>query len=163
MADQTTYLELSEDGGSSHKFYEVKVEGKKLSIRFGRIGDSGQLKVTDFPSADKALAEAQKKIAEKTKKGYAAAVMGERKKRAVTRREITSGTSAANQAPMLLEVRHRRPRLRHLRRRRALLGRQRERRHLLAQPRRQGARPVPPPRWRQVHRRRRPLALRRLR
>ncbi|MBN1205453.1 MAG: WGR domain-containing protein [Myxococcaceae bacterium] len=101
MADQLTYLELSEDGGSSHKFYEVKVEGKKLSIRFGRIGDSGQLKVTDFPSADKALAEAQKKIAEKTKKGYAPAVQGVRKKRSITRREITSGTSSASQAPIL--------------------------------------------------------------
>jgi outer membrane protein assembly factor BamB len=101
MADQLTYLELSEDGGTSHKFYEVKVEGKKLSIRFGRIGDTGQLKVTDFPSAAKALAEAQKKIAEKTKKGYAPAVMGVRKKRSITRREITSGTSTATQAPIL--------------------------------------------------------------
>ncbi len=50
MADQLTYLELSEDGGSSHKFYEVTVEGKKLTIRYGRIGDSGQLKVSDFPT-----------------------------------------------------------------------------------------------------------------
>lgn len=71
MADQRTYLELSEDGGASHKFYEVTVEGTQLSIRYGRIGDSGQLKVSSFSTHDKALAEAQKKISGKTRKGYA--------------------------------------------------------------------------------------------
>lgn len=36
---ERTYLELSED--ASHKFYEVAVEGTRLTIRYGRIGDNG--------------------------------------------------------------------------------------------------------------------------
>ena len=97
---ERTYLELSEDAGS-HKFYEVIVDGKTLTIRYGRIGDAGQTKVTECASPEKAQAEAKKKIAEKTKKGYAAAVMGERKKRTVTRRATTSQRSSAKQAPIV--------------------------------------------------------------
>jgi predicted DNA-binding WGR domain protein len=102
MSDRT-YLELSEDDGKSHKFYEVVIDGAKLTIRFGRIGDTGQTQVKEFPSADKARAEATKKLAEKAKKGYAAAVLGERKKRTVTRREIVSQKAAVGttQAPIL--------------------------------------------------------------
>src|SRR5262245_50000931 len=103
MAETRTYLELSEDGGGSHKFYEVVVSGKKLTIRYGRIGDQGQTQVKEFPSPDKATAEANKKLDEKRKKGYAEAVMGQRKKRAVTRREIVSQVAAKNttKAPVI--------------------------------------------------------------
>src|SRR5215470_16835750 len=86
MAEERTYLELSEEGGSSHKFYEVVVNGLELSIRYGRIGDAGQTQVKAFPSFEKAQAEAQKKIQEKLRKGYEHAVQGVRKKRTVTRR-----------------------------------------------------------------------------
>lgn len=103
MAEVRTYLELSEAGGGSHKFYEAVVDDKKLTIRYGRIGDQGQTQIKSFPSHDKALAEATKKLDEKRRKGYAAAVMGVRKKRAVTRRTITSHAAAKNvkQAPVL--------------------------------------------------------------
>ncbi len=101
MADEQMYLELSEEGGGSHKFYEVKVEGNALTVRYGRIGDKGQTQVSQHPSAEKALAEARKKVNEKVRKGYAPAVMGMRKKRSVTRREMTSGRSTAQQAPVL--------------------------------------------------------------
>lgn len=103
MAEVRTYLELSEDDGGSHKFYEVVVSNKTLTIRYGRIGDKGQTQVKDFPNHEKALAEADKKLAEKRKKGYAEAVMGERKKRSVTRREISSQVAAKNvtKAPVL--------------------------------------------------------------
>jgi predicted DNA-binding WGR domain protein len=96
VADGRTYLELSEADGGSHKFYEVIVAGATLTIRFGRIGDQGQTKVSEFPSHDKAVAEATKKLNEKRKKGYAEAVMGERQKRSITRREITSKPAARN-------------------------------------------------------------------
>ena len=86
MAEERTYLELSEEGGSSHKFYEVVVDGAKLTIRYGRIGDAGQVQTKDFPTPEKATAEAQKKINEKKKKGYEPAVQGVRQKRTVTRR-----------------------------------------------------------------------------
>ncbi len=99
---ERTYLELSEDAGS-HKFYEVLVDGKTLTIRYGRIGDAGQSKVSECASPEKARAEAAKKIAEKTKKGYAPAVMGGRAKRTVTRRETTSQkpSRSTKQAPIV--------------------------------------------------------------
>lgn len=37
-----TYLELSEDGGGAHKFYEVLVNGTEVTINYGRIGGAGQ-------------------------------------------------------------------------------------------------------------------------
>ena len=100
MSDERTYLELSEAEGA-HKFYEAVVSGKKLTIRFGRIGDPGQTQTKTFSSPEAARAEAQKKIGEKTRKGYAAAVQGVRKKRPVTRRSTTSAPSKAKQAPVL--------------------------------------------------------------
>lgn len=100
-AGNRTYLELSEDGGGSHKFYEVIVDKTKVSIRYGRIGDPGQKQEQKFGSAAEAEAFAKKKIGEKTKKGYAPAVQGVRQKRPVTRRVIRSAPSTAKQAPVL--------------------------------------------------------------
>ncbi len=101
MAEEKTYLELSEANGSSHKFYEVIVKDTEVTIRYGRIGDSGQSQTKAYPTLDKAKAEATKKINEKLKKGYEPAVMGVRQKRPITRREVSSSTSTAKQAPIL--------------------------------------------------------------
>jgi predicted DNA-binding WGR domain protein len=100
-AEEKTYLELSEEGEGSHKFYEVTVKDKELTIRFGRIGDAGQSSTKKFPTADAARAEAAKKIAEKKRKGYEDAIMGVRQKRAVTRRSVASRESSARQGPVL--------------------------------------------------------------
>ncbi|MBF6468888.1 WGR domain-containing protein [Nocardia beijingensis] len=97
----TTYLELSEDSGTAHKFYEVIVAGTQVSVRFGRIGEQGQTKVSSFASEEKAQAAAAKKVGEKVRKGYAPAVMGARDRRPVTRRAISSGRSTAKAAPVL--------------------------------------------------------------
>ncbi|HXG67069.1 MAG TPA: WGR domain-containing protein [Blastocatellia bacterium] len=109
MSEERTYLELSE--GSSHKFYEVTVNGVEVAIRFGRIGDQGQTSVTAYANPEKALAEAEKKIREKMRKGYERAVMGARQKRPITRRSAiaqspaprpgASREPAAKQAPVL--------------------------------------------------------------
>ncbi|GGP08289.1 WGR domain-containing protein [Nonomuraea glycinis] len=96
-----TYLELSEDGGGAHKFYEVIVSGSQVAITYGRIGESGQTKVSAFADQAKAQAVAAKKIGEKVRKGYAPAVRGVRQRRAVTRRAIASSRSTAQQAPVL--------------------------------------------------------------
>jgi predicted DNA-binding WGR domain protein/outer membrane protein assembly factor BamB len=96
-----TYLELSEDGGGSHKFYETTVLGTQVTITYGRIGEAGQTKVTTFPTEEKAQAAAAKKIGEKMRKGYAPAVRGVRQRRQVTRRTIVSTRSTAQQAPVL--------------------------------------------------------------
>jgi predicted DNA-binding WGR domain protein len=101
MSETKTYLELSEDAGSAHKFYEVTVNGQDVTIRFGRIGDHGQSKTTSYPTPDKAVAEATKKLNEKRKKGYEDAVVGVRQKRTITRREVTSTQSTANRAPVI--------------------------------------------------------------
>ncbi|GGK31550.1 hypothetical protein GCM10008955_26740 [Deinococcus malanensis] len=77
------YLELSEEGGSAHKFYEARAEGCTLTVRYGRIGTEGQTQVRIFATPEEAQAEAQKKLAEKRRKGYMDAVAGEREKRAV--------------------------------------------------------------------------------
>ncbi|KIQ62543.1 molybdenum metabolism regulator [Kitasatospora griseola] len=102
---QVTYLELSEDQGSAHKFYEVTVTGAELTIRYGRIGEPGTTKTTTCASAEKAAAQAAKKIGEKVRKGYAPAVQGVRQRRSVTRRQITSTRSSARQAPLLWRFR----------------------------------------------------------
>ncbi len=96
MSEDITYLELSE--ANSHKFYEVKVAGTQVTIRYGRIGDAGQSSSSNFPTPEKATAEAAKKINEKIKKGYERAVQGVRQKRSVTRRTAMFD-SYANAAP----------------------------------------------------------------
>ncbi len=87
---EKTYLELSEGDSGSHKFYEVIVEDTEVTIRYGRIGDAGQAKTSSHPTPEKAQGDALKKINEKLRKGYERAVVGERKKRTVTRREMAA-------------------------------------------------------------------------
>ncbi|MEI6429139.1 MAG: WGR domain-containing protein [Pseudanabaena sp. ELA607] len=102
MGEEITYLELSEGDSGSHKFYEVIIKDTEVSIRYGRIGDKGQQQTKTYPNAAKAQAEAQKKIAEKQRKGYAPAVMGARQKRQVTQRAVTSTASTSRHyAPTL--------------------------------------------------------------
>jgi len=101
VAEEKTYLELSEDQGVSHKFYEVAIEGTQVTIRYGRIGDTGRIQTSSYPTPEKAKAAAEKKIKEKLRKGYEAAVMGVREKRPVTRRSTASSQSTARSAPVL--------------------------------------------------------------
>ncbi len=101
MAEQKTYLELSETDGVSHKFYEVVVNDTEVTIRYGRIGDQGQTKKTNYATPEKALVEANKKIKEKMKKGYEPAIIGVRQKRVITRRQVNSTASTAKRSPVL--------------------------------------------------------------
>ncbi|SFC82108.1 WGR domain-containing protein, predicted DNA-binding domain in MolR [Streptomyces aidingensis] len=105
-APVTTYLELSESGGGAHKFYEVTVDGTSVAIRYGRIGTEGQLKRSGFASPAAARAAAEKKLAEKRRKGYEPAVPGGRAPRPVTRRQVASAASTARAtAPVLWRFR----------------------------------------------------------
>ncbi|MEO3755236.1 WGR domain-containing protein [Streptomyces sp. B6B3] len=102
----TTYLELSQDGGGAHKFYEVAVDHQVVTVRYGRIGAAGQTQTQTFSTAAKAQAAAAKKIGEKVRKGYAPAVPGHRAPRAVTRRQVASAPSTARAvAPVLWRFR----------------------------------------------------------
>ncbi|MFJ3230972.1 WGR domain-containing protein [Streptomyces sp. NPDC086787] len=103
---ETTYLELSEDDGGAHKFYEVTVDGTAVTVRYGRIGAAGQMQSSSFATEAKARAAAAKKIDQKARKGYAAAVPGHRAPRAVTRRQVSSAPSTARAtAPVLWRFR----------------------------------------------------------
>jgi uncharacterized protein (TIGR02996 family) len=54
----------------SHKFWNVDVQGKTLTVTYGKIGSAGQTTTKSFPTPEKAQAEADKLIKEKTGKGY---------------------------------------------------------------------------------------------
>ena len=55
---------------TSNKFWEVEVKGKTLNVTFGKIETKGQSKPKDFATPEKAKAEMEKMIKEKTGKGY---------------------------------------------------------------------------------------------
>ena len=54
----------------SSKFWEIKTSGKRLTIRYGKIGTDGQTTLKELASPAEAKAQAGKLILEKTKKGY---------------------------------------------------------------------------------------------
>lgn len=56
--------------GKSEKFWEINQRGKKITVRFGRIGTKGQEKDKEYQSAADAKKAAESLIAQKLKKGY---------------------------------------------------------------------------------------------
>ncbi len=61
-------LHLTE--GSSDKFWYIDAVEDRVTVRYGRSGTAGTTRTKQYESADKALAEAEKQVAAKTKKGY---------------------------------------------------------------------------------------------
>ena len=61
-------FEFSE--GASNKFWEIVQNDADLEIRWGRIGTQGQSQTKNFADAAKARAALDKRVAEKTGKGY---------------------------------------------------------------------------------------------
>lgn len=55
---------------TSHKFWEISVQGTEVAVRYGRIGSQGQSNVKSFPDEGAAASHATKLIADKTGKGY---------------------------------------------------------------------------------------------
>ena len=56
--------------GTSSKFWEIALTGQEVTVRYGRIGTTGQTNTKSFPDAAAAARHAEKLIAEKTGKGY---------------------------------------------------------------------------------------------
>lgn len=54
----------------SSKFWEINTSGKKLIIRYGKIGTEGQTTLKELANPADAKAQVEKLILEKTKKGY---------------------------------------------------------------------------------------------
>jgi len=61
------YLNTS---NGSNKFWEINLEGKNITVQYGRIGTKGQKMVKAFDSEDQALKEKRKLIAQKVAKDY---------------------------------------------------------------------------------------------
>ena len=57
-------------GGSSAKFWEVGVSGCDVTVRFGRLGTSGQTQSKTLDDAAAAQNHAEKLIGQKLEKGY---------------------------------------------------------------------------------------------
>ena len=57
-------------GGTSAKFWEIRLAGTAVTVRFGRLGTEGQMQAKTFPSPEAACQHAERVIAEKTRKGY---------------------------------------------------------------------------------------------
>lgn len=73
-----TYLEFKD--GSSHKFWQIELEGASFTVTFGRIGTAGQAKTTTCESPEKAAKERDKLVGEKTRKGYVEVAQASEKK-----------------------------------------------------------------------------------
>lgn len=56
--------------GTSDKFWSIDVVDASVTVNYGRTGTNGQTKTTQYDSAAKATAEAEKLIASKVRKGY---------------------------------------------------------------------------------------------
>lgn len=56
--------------GTSRKFWEIERKGDTVTVRWGRMGSTGQTKVFPFGSEQRAIVFARKKISEKLDKGY---------------------------------------------------------------------------------------------
>jgi len=63
--------------GTSNKFWQIETVGSTTTVTFGRIGDGGSTSVKDHGDATAAAKFAAKMVAEKAKKGYTVATMGE--------------------------------------------------------------------------------------
>lgn len=64
----TRYFEFV--GGSSAKFWEVTTSPSSVTVRFGRIGTSGQSQTTPMASQQVADRHAERLIRQKVGKGY---------------------------------------------------------------------------------------------
>ena len=54
----------------SKKFWEVSVSGKKVNIRYGKIGTDGQTSLKELSTPAEAKGHAEKQATGKVKKGY---------------------------------------------------------------------------------------------
>jgi len=68
MTNNTRRFEMVE--GASSKFWQISIEGSSFTVTYGRIGTAGTSKTTACTSPEAAKTEADKLIAEKTRKGY---------------------------------------------------------------------------------------------
>ena len=54
----------------SHKFWQIEARGSLINVRYGKVGTDGQLIIKEPKSTDAAIAEVEKLIKSRLKKGY---------------------------------------------------------------------------------------------
>lgn len=81
---------ICEEGGSS-KFWEGRVEGATLTVRFGKLGTAGQTKEKSFRDAASAQKELEKLVREKLGKGYVDAAPAKAAKRRAKQKGAAEG------------------------------------------------------------------------
>lgn len=70
IGDRLEFRGSTKKGNASEKFWMVTVEGKATIVHYGKVGTKGQIKRKEFASRAEAVAEANRLLAEKIKKGY---------------------------------------------------------------------------------------------
>lgn len=70
MASNAGARRFEFEEGTSSKFWEIRMSGSTVTVKFGRIGTVGQEKPKEFPSPAAAKRYYDDLILEKTKKGY---------------------------------------------------------------------------------------------
>jgi predicted DNA-binding WGR domain protein len=69
-ANEMSEREFQLSEGTSHKFWSIRLDGKTHTVRFGRIGTTGQTQTKEYASEDDARRAYEKLIQEKVRKGY---------------------------------------------------------------------------------------------
>jgi predicted DNA-binding WGR domain protein len=87
----------------SKKFWEVSVSGKKVNIRYGKIGTDGQTSLKELSTPAEAKAHAEKQAAGKVKKGYKEAKVKAAKK-AVKKKAMKKRARIENEVTEKLET-----------------------------------------------------------
>ena len=65
---EARYFEFSSD--TSNKFWEITLSGNEHTVRFGRLGTSGQTRTKQFNDAAEAKRDGERLIRSKQAKGY---------------------------------------------------------------------------------------------
>ncbi|CAN5846935.1 hypothetical protein BH11MYX3_BH11MYX3_21300 [soil metagenome] len=81
----------------SNKFWEGDVRGNALHVRWGKVGTDGQSKPKTFSNSQRAVAELEKLVREKRKKGYVEE--GPATKSASSKPASAKGASSKNASP----------------------------------------------------------------
>ena len=92
--------------GTSDKFWEIQTAGSTHIVTYGRNGTAGQSKSKTFDSEEACLKDAEKLIAEKTKKGYSedGTVGSDSKEKGSAVRQPTSASQRKEEAVAALKL-----------------------------------------------------------
>ncbi|MNK53874.1 WGR domain protein [compost metagenome] len=92
--------------GTSDKFWEIQTAGSTHTVTYGRNGTAGQSKSKTFDSEEACLKDAEKLIAEKTKKGYSedGTVGADSKEKSSAVRQPTAASQRKEEAVAALKL-----------------------------------------------------------